>query len=349
VGTGLLDTLDEYLASRCPASGYGLVTDTTVERLYGARVKARLETLAPVAVATFPAGEWNKTRDTWAAVSDTVLSAALDRSGVIVALGGGVVGDLAGFVAATYLRGVRYVQVPTTLLAMTDSSIGGKTGVDTALGKNLVGAFHQPSLVVADVSTLSTLAPVHLAAGAAEALKHGVIADAQYLERLISAAPAVRARDPRSLFDIVRRSVEIKAAVVRADEREQGQRAMLNFGHTVAHALEAALGYEILHGEAVALGMLAESRIGESCGVCDATVAPMVRRCVEAYELPTEPPSSIDVDRAIETMRHDKKSRGGTVRFAFPSRVGQMARASDGEWTHAAPIEEIRSALAPWG
>jgi 3-dehydroquinate synthase len=255
---------------------------------------------------------------------------------------------LAGFVAATYLRGIRCVQVPTSLLAMIDSAIGGKTGIDTQLGKNLVGAFHQPT-VIADVGTLRSLPPVQLAAGMAEALKHGVIADAAYFQRLMAASDGVRARDSEILLDVVRRSVEIKAGVVAEDEREAGRRAVLNFGHTVAHGLEAIQGYELLHGEAVAVGMLAEARLGERLGVTEAGVADEVRRALEAYRLPLDPPGDVDPERLLEVMHQDKKNRDKSVKFALPKRLGEMARGPAGEWTIGAPddaLSDLARALA---
>jgi 3-dehydroquinate synthase len=349
VGDGLLNDLAGLAALRCPASGYAIIADSSVAPLYGIAAQAALREVAPTQLLTFPAGEWNKTRETWGDLLDQLLAAHLDRDAVIVALGGGVAGDLAGFVAATYLRGVRYVQVPTSLLAMIDSAIGGKTGVDTHLGKNLVGAFHQPVVVLADVGTLRTLPPVQLAAGMAEALKHGAIADAEYFQRLTAASDAVRAKDTAILLDVVRRSVEIKAGVVAQDEREVGRRAVLNFGHTVAHGLEAVLGYELLHGEAVALGMLAEARLGERLAVTEAGVAEAILQALEAYRLPLEPPGEVDAGRLTEVMRRDKKNRGESVKFALPKRLGEMARGPAGEWTIAAPdhaLDELANTLA---
>jgi len=316
-----------------------------VAPLYAEAAAAALEPLAPSRLFTFAAGEWNKNRDIWAQLTDEMLGAGFDREAAVVAVGGGVVGDLAGFVAATYLRGVRCVQVPTTLLAMIDSAIGGKTGVDTPFGKNLVGAFHQPAAVVADVATLGTLPPVQLAAGMSEALKHGVIADAEYLEALIAERDGLRARQPEALLPAVRRSMEIKAGIVAEDARESGPRAVLNFGHTVAHALEALQGYEMLHGEAVAVGMLAEARLGESIGVTETGVAEEVRRALEAFELPLAPASDPDPEAMLEVMRRDKKNRGGTVRFALPKRPGEMARGPSGEWTVGAPEDAVREIL----
>ncbi len=337
------------MAEYCPASGYAIITDSSVAPLYGSAAQAALKDVAPTLLLTFPAGEWNKNRETWGDLIDQLLTARLDREAVILALGGGVAGDLAGFVAATYLRGIRYVQVPTSLLAMIDSAIGGKTGIDTQLGKNLVGAFHQPTVVIADVGTLRSLPPVQLAAGMAEALKHGVIADAAYFQRLTAAGDGVRARDTEILLDVVRRSVEIKAGVVAEDEREAGRRAVLNFGHTVAHGLEAIQGYELLHGEAVAVGMLAEARLGERLGVTEAGVADEVRRALEAYRLPLDPPGDVDPERLLEVMHQDKKNRDKSVKFALPKRLGEMARGPAGEWTIGAPddaLSDLARALA---
>ncbi len=322
-----------------------MIADSTVAPLYGARVAGAAEQVGKTCLVTFPAGEWNKTRETWGNLTDQLLKAQLDREAAVIALGGGVAGDLAGFVAATYLRGVRYVQVPTSLLAMIDSAIGGKTGVDTEAGKNLVGAFHQPRAVVSDVATLSTLPPVQLAAGTAEALKHGAIADADYFARLVAQSEEIRTRDLGALFDLVHRSVEIKAGVVAEDERERGKRSVLNFGHTIAHALEATLGYELLHGEAVAIGMVAEAELGEEIGVTEQGTAAALRRAVEAFRLPSTAPEDVDRERMLEVMRRDKKARAGTVRFALLQRLGEMAPGEAEGWTIGAPLEAVSAVL----
>ena len=238
VGRGLLADLPRLLAERCPAHVYAIISDSRVAALYGPRVLGLCRDAGLAAqLFTFPNGEWNKTRESWAEITDAMLTSRVGRDGAIVALGGGVTGDLAGFVAATYLRGVPFVQAPTTLLAMIDASIGGKTGVDVPLGKNLVGAFHQPRFVLADVETLSTLPKPHVAAGMAEAVKHAVVADAAYLDALLADAGAIRARDLDALERVVDRSVAIKEEVVAADPLEAGRRQILNFGPTVAHAL----------------------------------------------------------------------------------------------------------------
>jgi len=295
---------------------------------------------------TFPAGEWNKTRQTWTELTDALLAARVGRDGAVVALGGGVAGDLAGFVAATYLRGIPYVQAPTTLLAMIDASIGGKTGVDVPAGKNLVGAFHQPRCVVADIETLATLPKLHVAAGMAEAVKHAVIADAAYLEALLADSAAIRTRDLDALERVVARGVAIKEEVVAADPLEGGRRQVLNFGHTIGHAIEARSGYDLLHGEAVAIGMAAEALLAEASGVAESGLAAGVRRALEAFDLPVTIPDDLVIDDLIETMRGDKKSREGTVRFALPSRIGAMHRRADGAWTVDVGEDNILQALA---
>src|SRR5438309_773503 len=293
----------------------------------------------------FPAGERNKTRETWALLSDRMLAAQIGRDSAVIALGGGVVGDVAGFVAATYLRGIPCVQVPTTLLATIDSSIGGKTGVDVPAGKNLLGAFHQPRLVVADLDVLGSLPPPQLAAGMAEAVKHGVIADRQYFDVLEQEHAAVTTRDVGALERVVRRSVEIKAEVVAADERETGRRAILNFGHTVAHAVEATAQFAVLHGEAVAIGMTYEARLAEALGIAEPGTANRIARLLERCGLPLDLPESATADRLLATMQLDKKARAGTVRFALPEAVGRM-HADGSSWTVAAPERAVRDVLA---
>jgi len=348
IGRGLLAELPALLARHCPAARYAVITDSHVAPLYGEKLVARLHEAKLAASAfTFPAGEWNKTRETWAGVSDRMLAAQLGRDGAVVALGGGVAGDVGGFVAATFHRGIPYIQVPTSLLAMIDSSIGGKTGVDASAGKNLIGVFHQPRLVVADLDTLATLPPLQLAAGMAEALKHGVIADADYFASLERDAGAIKAKDPGALERVVTRSVEIKAHIVAQDEREAGVRAVLNFGHTVGHAIEATTKFEVLHGEAVAIGMVYEARLGERLGVTARGTAERLERALVAYGLPTELPSGPSAADVLAAMQVDKKARAGAVRFALPQAIGAMHRAPDGGWTIAPDPRTISEILAP--
>lgn len=338
IGHGLSADLPDRIAARCPATGYAVITDSLVAPLYAAPLAAALERVAPTRVFNFPAGEWNKTRETWTALTDQLLEWPLGRDGAIVAIGGGVAGDMAGFVAATYLRGVPYVQVPTSLLAMIDSSIGGKTGVDTSHGKNLVGAFHQPNLVIADVATLGTLPPNQFAAGVAEAVKHGAVADADYLAWIAAERDPLIARVAEPLVHLVRRSVEIKSAVVADDEHERGRRAILNFGHTVAHAIELAAGFDLLHGEAVAIGMLAEAAYGTELGITDSATVETLHDTLTGFDLPLTVPPALNETTLIEAMHRDKKSRDATVRVTLLERVGTPALAPDGSWTH--PVEE---------
>jgi len=346
IAPGLIQQLDKILPQYCPAAAYALISDSHVGKLYGEKLVGTLhDSRLHAELFTFPAGESNKTRETWAAISDRMLAAHLGRDSAVIALGGGVVNDVGGFVAATYLRGVPLVQVPTTLLAMIDSSIGGKTGVDVPAGKNLLGAFHQPRVVIADPEMLGSLSSVQLAAGLAEAVKHGAIADAEYFAFLENEYAAIFAKHAPALERLVRRSVEIKAAVVAQDEREKGKRAILNFGHTVGHAIEATSKYEVLHGEAVAIGMVYEGRLAETLGIAATGTAQRIRAVLERLHLPVERPDASDVDELIAAMRADKKVRAGEIRLALPSAIGR-AHGSDGQgWTVAVAEATIRQVL----
>ena len=345
VGRGILGTLPGLLQERCPAARYAVIADHKVAELVGPAVMASLREAGLDAVLLhFPSGEWNKSRAQWQELTDGLLAAQVGRDGAVVALGGGVAGDLAGFVAATYLRGVPWVQVPTSLLAMIDSSVGGKTGVDVPAGKNLVGAFHQPRVVLADVGVLTTLPASHISAGMAEALKHGIIADAEYFASLKDPARCF-ARDQETLELVVRRSVAIKAAVVSEDERESGRRQVLNFGHTIGHAVETLSGFDLLHGEAVAIGMTIEAGLAERLGIAERGLGSLVRQTVERYRLPSELPPGIVPERMLEVMRGDKKVRGGRIRFALPARIGAMAQSDDGAWTVEIPDTEVLKAI----
>lgn len=342
VGPGLLGELGRLLREKCPAHRYAVIADSQVAERYGEAVQAALLGL-DVSLFTFPAGEWNKSRETWGRLSDRMLAAGHGRDSAVVALGGGVAGDLAGFVAATFLRGIPVVQVPTTLLAMLDSSIGGKTGVDTEAGKNLIGAFHSPALVVIDPETLRTLPAHQLAAGLAEAFKHGAIADGAYFDAVERALPAYFTHDLEALHGMILRSLEIKAEVVQADEREAGYRKILNFGHTIAHALEASTGYELLHGEAVAVGMAAEARLGERAGVTRAGTAERLTRALQAARLPTELPADLGADPFLRALALDKKRAGGAVEYALLSELGAVAGGPP--WTRPLPESLVREVL----
>jgi 3-dehydroquinate synthase len=339
VARNLLSRIGDLSDAVTRAHRYAIVTDDHVGPLYADRVRVALGT-GRTTVYTIPAGETHKTRETWAQLTDAMLSDGLGRDTALIALGGGVIGDLGGFVAATYMRGIPYVQVPTTLLAMIDASIGGKTGVDTPAGKNLVGAFHQPAAVVADPNVLQTLPRDHLRGGLAEAIKHGVIADAAYFEDVAAAAPAIVA-GPQNAADalerVVVRSIGIKADVVRRDEREGGVRKTLNFGHTIGHAIELRSAYRMLHGEAVAVGMVLESAVAERLGVAEPGTTERVRAAVERTGLPARRPADQSPAEILSATRTDKKVRGGTVEYALPSRVGAMAGAECG-W--AVPVAD---------
>jgi 3-dehydroquinate synthase len=341
VESGLLERLGELVARHLPGRRVALVADETVHRLLEAGRLAGARWEGPV--LTFPAGERFKTRDTWSRLTDDLLRLGFGRDTGIVALGGGVTGDLAGFVAATYLRGVPCLQVPTTLLAMLDASVGGKTGVDTAEGKNLIGAFHPPAAVVADPLALATLPEREYRAGLAEAVKHGLIADGEYFTWIERNVEPLLSREPGALQHLVRRSVEIKAEVVSEDERETGRRAILNAGHTVAHALERATEYRLPHGEAVGLGLVAEAALATGLGLAPAEAGARLAGLLERLGLPTRLGESVPEERVLAAMESDKKNRAGAIRFALPRGVGTMGGVPD--WTTEAAAPAIRAAL----
>lgn len=346
IGGDTLDRLGDIVRSVAPAHRYAVITDSNVGPSYARRVRDALRSSDDAFVV--PAGEAQKTRDTWSRLTDDMLRAGYGRDTTVIALGGGVIGDLAGFVAATYMRGVPFIQVPTSLLAMIDASVGGKTGVDTPAGKNLVGAFHQPAAVIADVNVLRTLPVEHLRAGIAEAIKHGVIADAEYFDRVQSAAADLDdfdGLDATALEALVTRSVEIKASVVRRDEREAGVRKTLNFGHTIGHAVELRSKFELLHGYAIAIGMIYESIIAERMGVASTDTAIRVRDAVRVAGLPDVRPSHIDVEAIVAATHADKKARAGTTEYALPARIGAMAGADRG-WSLPVSDDLVREALA---
>ena len=339
IEAGALDRLAAIVREVAPAFRYAVVTDEIVAPLYAERVRGALGPLGDVTMIAIPSGEASKTREMWAYATDDLLDNGFGRDSAVVALGGGVVGDLAGFVAATYMRGIPFVQVPTTLLAMIDASIGGKTGVDTRAGKNLVGAFHQPAAVVVDPTVLATLPIEDLRAGFAEAIKHGVIADAAYFDRVARCAADLESLDVagEAMLDIVAQSVEIKADVVRRDEREAGVRKTLNFGHTVGHAIERLARYEMRHGDCVAIGMVVESTIAERLGVAEPGTASRVLETVRAAGLPHARPRAMPAEDIIAATRSDKKARADRAEYALPCRIGAMAGA-ERDWSM--PVED---------
>ncbi len=346
IGAGVADRLGEVVRRHVPAQQYVLVCDDIVADLHGERVLSRLrEAGHAVEAVRLRAGEAHKTPGRWAALVEALGDLGLGRDGCIVALGGGVTGDVAGFAAATFGRGVAFVQVPTTLLAMVDASIGGKTGLDLSAGKNLVGAFHQPRLVVVDPRFLSTLPDSELRAGLAEAVKHGAIADVDYLDRLVADADAIFRRDDRALAALVAGSVRIKTGVVARDVLEAGERAVLNFGHTVGHALERVSGYGLSHGDAVAIGMVVEAAAGEREGVTAAGTSARIAEALAAFGLPTAVPDRMEPKKVLKAARSDKKARAGAIRYALVARPGEPARGGAGEWTHALPDALVLAAL----
>lgn len=340
VGHGLLDALTELVPAVTTAHRIAVITDDVVGPLYAAQIAAQLGEERSVLISIAP-GEEYKTRLTWARITDALLEAQFGRDSLLIALGGGVVGDLTGFVAATYLRGVPVVQVPTTLLAMVDASIGGKTGVDTERGKNLVGAFHPPLAVVSDLDTLGTLPILQRVNGLAEALKHGVICDAAYFE-FVAGTDLTNPDWQR----IVARSVEIKTGVVAADEREHGLRKTLNLGHTIGHAVEQLMLYSVPHGACVAFGMLAETRMAIAMELCDPMLEVQLLHALQHFDLPITVPGILTPEVIVDATAGDKKSRGGTVEYALPARCGAMAGAERGYGTPV-PREIAIAALQP--
>ncbi len=338
VEPGAIDALARHVPR---AHAYAVIADSNTRPLYAERVAHQLDNSR---VYHFPAGESHKTRETWAALTDAMLADELGRDTCVVSVGGGVTCDLAGFVAATYLRGVPVVQIPTSLLAMIDAAIGGKTGVDVPAGKNLVGAFHQPAAVIIDAVVLNSLPDAEFSNGLAEAIKHGAIADAEYLDWIADAAPGLFERRLHSLDSLIRRSVEIKSACVADDPREAGKRAVLNFGHTIGHAIELVSDYTVPHGHAVALGMLIEAQIGVAMRVTAADTAGRIRRALAAARLPQEL-RDVDVQTLLEATRTDKKRRARAVRYVLLERAGQVARTPDDDWTWAVPDDVVKQVL----
>jgi 3-dehydroquinate synthase len=329
IGAGLLDEAGARIAPFQSRGRTAVVSDETVWGLHGARLTAALDragiTALPVIV---PPGEGTKSFEGLADVTDRLLALELDRGDIITAFGGGVVGDLAGFAAAIYKRGVDFVQIPTTLLAQVDSSVGGKTAIDTPRGKNLVGAFHQPRLVLADLDVLATLDAREMRAGYAEVIKYGLLGDRAFFEWLETKGDDVLAREPAALARAVARSVEMKAEIVAEDEREQGRRALLNLGHTFGHALESETGYgaALLHGEAVGAGMALAFRFSARLGHCSGQDAERAVRAIAAAGLPTRldevPGHPFNADRLVAHMAQDKKAEGGRLTFILTRALG---------------------------
>ncbi len=332
IGAGLL-AAGELLGAGLRGRHALLVTDDNVAPLYADQVEAALRSARPgLAMARFvlPAGEASKTLEQFGGALDALAELGARRDACVFALGGGVVGDLAGFAAACWMRGIDCVQLPTTLLAMVDSSVGGKTAVDLPQGKNLVGAFHPPRAVLADTATLRTLPERELRAGLAEVIKYGAIRDAAFLDWLEANAAGLLARDETALAEAIARSCEHKAAIVALDPFEHGERALLNFGHTFAHAIETAQGYGGLnHGEAVAVGMVLAARLSGHLGLAPAEAGERLQSLLGRFGLPVQLPPGLAPARLLDLMRLDKKARGDGLRFIGWERPGQARILAD--------------------
>lgn len=342
IGAGLLNEAASWHGLPKAATAV-IVSNDTVAPLYAERLRERLLVVYPrVDLVVLPDGEQHKGWDSLNRICDHLLSRALDRRTVLFALGGGVIGDMTGFAAAIYMRGVPFVQVPTTLLAQVDSSVGGKTAINHPLGKNMLGAFYQPERVIADLDVLDSLPDRELRAGLAEVIKYGPIADAGFLCWIEDNLDALLARDKAVLGYAVRRSCELKADVVGQDEREQGLRAILNFGHTIGHAIEAGLGYgEWLHGEAVACGMVLAADLSQRMGLMPADFVARLQRLIERAGLPVQPPR-LGAERYLQLMRVDKKAESGAIRFVLIEKLGRAG-------LHAVPDARIVETLTAHG
>lgn len=317
-----------------PHDQASLIADANSFAHHGETVSDSLATAGyKVLISKIDAGEQYKNLDTVRGLYEVLLDGLMERRSPVVALGGGVVGDTAGFAAATYLRGVPFVQCPTTLLAMVDASIGGKVGVNVPQGKNLVGAFYQPSLVLIDTDTLKTLPQRELRCGLAECVKHAMIRDSAFFHWIDQNLEAILALHPATLEQLIQRNVEIKSEVVMADEKESGQRAHLNFGHTFAHAIEATQSYDVdhghNHGEAVALGMIAATRLAVETRRCSGAVLDQVMALLQRIGLPTRDEALPPPERLVAVMQHDKKVQDSQVRLVLPHRIGSVSVAAD--------------------
>jgi 3-dehydroquinate synthase len=341
IGTGNLLGVASRLA-RQGATHVVVFTDEHVEDPHAAAVAASLaERSIDVDLVVIEAGETSKTVETAQELWEKLLDLEADRKTVVMAVGGGVIGDLAGFVAASYARGLAFFQIPTTLLAQVDSSVGGKVGVNLPGAKNMVGAFWQPVGVLIDTDVLDTLPEREYRSGLAEVVKYGVILDADFFHWLEAHVPELNGRDPAALRHVIARSCQLKAWVVGQDEREQsGVRAVLNYGHTFCHAFETLTGYsQLLHGEGVAIGMLCASRLAHGLGRIDASLTDRQQRLLQLLGLPIEVPRDLSADQIIRAMSHDKKVEHGRLRFVLPSRLGHVELVGD------VPAKLIRAAL----
>ncbi len=327
---GAIASLGNWAKDAAPHKRAALISDQAVADTHAtAAAQSLAQAGYDVLTHTIPSGESHKNLDTVRALYDLLVGARFERKSPVIAVGGGVVGDTVGFAASTYLRGVPFIQCPTTLLAMVDASVGGKVGVNLPQGKNLIGSFYQPNLVVADTNTLNTLPPRELKCGLAECVKHAVIRDADLFDWIEQHTAAITDQDAQTLVELVSRNVAIKAAVVVADEKEAGERAHLNFGHTFAHAIEATTGYgtgeSYHHGEAVSLGMVAATSLAVEVGRCDATVLDRLKQLLDRIGLPTRADNLPPTQQLIDSMLIDKKVADGRLRLVLPDRLGEVS------------------------
>lgn len=341
IGSNILDALGTSLEQFEFSRKIALISNPTVYGLYGDRVAKSLSAAGfELEEKIIPDGEEYKNLAWVQEIYEELLRARLDRKSALMALGGGVVGDITGFAASTYMRGIDYIQVPTTLLAQVDSSVGGKTGVNHALGKNMIGTFWQPRLVWIDIETLRTLPRREFLSGLAEVIKYGVIWDEGFFEFLEKNREKIMSLDKDSLIAVIRRSCEIKSEVVSMDERESGLRAILNYGHTIGHAVETATGYKkYLHGEAVAIGMCLEARLSHLAGLIDKKQVERVEALIASYELPFQLPGDIDLHSFFSSMQLDKKAVAGDIKFILPEKIGAV------KIQGGIPPEEIRKLI----
>ncbi len=341
IGAGLIPRAAGEALDIVPATSAAILTHPHIADRYAApliegfaRRGVRVETIL------VPPGERHKNLAATARIYERMVAVSLDRKSLLLTLGGGVLGDIGGFAAATYLRGIAFIQIPTTLLAQVDASVGGKTGVDLPSGKNLVGAFHQPKAVFIDTDTLASLPQRELRSGLAEVIKYGIIRDRRFYDFIDSSLPQLLARERDSLTKAIIRSCEIKAEVVGSDETEQGLRAILNFGHTVGHALEAVTAYRrYKHGEAISIGMVAAALIGEEIGYTPADVTARLMSTLRAAKLPTQFPPDVDAGDVLSAMLRDKKTTDGRVHFVLASALGCVAMVPD------VPSTAVKAAL----
>ncbi|MCP3892122.1 MAG: 3-dehydroquinate synthase [Desulfobulbaceae bacterium] len=325
IGSGVLGNVSEFLLQKSIGNKYCVISDSNVGSLYGEKlIDAMQDAGISCEMITFPAGEENKNTSTVTTLASAMAERGFDRSDAIIALGGGVVGDISGFLASIFMRGIPFIQIPTSLLAQVDSSVGGKTGVDIPQGKNLVGTFYQPQAVFIDLDVLSTLPMSEYRGGLAEVIKYGVIIDKVFFSFLLENRAQILALDSDILLPMIRRCCEIKADVVEKDEREGGLRRILNFGHTIGHAVEAASGYSLIHGYGVSIGMQAVARMAVLSGHSTQSEMSEVEEILKAYELPLDIPNEFDIAQLKKYLLADKKTVGGRVFFVIPEQIGKV-------------------------